>query len=268
MSARSELALIRLRWTPRRVALEFIYRLHKGQMNQVLLTSLLARMRKDIDSRFHPSQASGEYTVAVKQVLFLIRVYAVAICPVLDAMADVARLVTSTLMLVEFGQIGPRGRLTTLVDARNQMLLRVAIMDEILLKHGLSAAVPREILSALLGLDAHALLTCRLLTDKRMENIGLLRDCESLVRQAEDELAALESSARQAAGETKLGETARSIYEKEVAMASRFTDLTFTSESVYEDWQQQLDHLERVSSRSPAGAQAKSQIQVPIPSQF
>jgi hypothetical protein len=86
MSARSELSRIRLRWTRRRVALEFIYRLHKRQLDDALLTSLLARMKKDIDSRFHPSLAGAEYAGAIKQFLFLIQIYAAAICPLLDAM--------------------------------------------------------------------------------------------------------------------------------------------------------------------------------------
>jgi hypothetical protein len=248
MSTRSELARIRLRWTPRRVALEVIYRLQNRQLDGALYTSLLARMKSDIERRFHPSQAGEEYASAVKQFLFLIQIYAAAICPLLEAMAEAARLVTSTLMLVEFGQIGPRGRLTVLVDALNQMLLRVAIMDKILVKHGLSAAVPRFIQVAVCGLGAHVLLTCRLLTEKKLEGIGLL-DCESLVQQAEDDLAPLQSTARQAAGETKLDETARSICDKEVTVVSRFTDWIVTSEVVYEDWRQQIDNLERARQK-------------------
>lgn len=262
MSIKSELNRIRLRWTPKRVAIEFIYRLHKRQMNQVLLNSLLARMKRDIDSRFHPTQASGEYAGAIKQVLFLIEIYAAAICPVLEAMADVARLVTSTLMLVEFGQVGPRGRLPVLVDASNQLLLRVAIMEKLLLKHSVIAAVPQGTLGALLGLlQAHVLLTCRLLTEKRMEDIGLLLDYETLMQQAEDDLERLESSARQAADEIgRLSKTACSICEKEVTVASRLTDLITTSEVMNEAWWQKIDNWERARQepRRPRRPKAKS----------
>lgn len=240
MTARSALARIHLRWTPRRVALDFIYRLHIGQLNAAVLTGVLAHMKKDVLSRFHPSQAQAEYAGAVRYFLLLVEIYAAAICPVLDAIADVARLLTSTLMRIEFGQVGPRSRLTMLVDARNQLLLRVAVMDKILLKHGLNAAVPPYIAAVVFCLEAQVLLTCRLLTELKMENIGLL-DNETLMQQAENELARLEFTARQAAGAAKLSETARAICEKEFAMTSRFTDLNATSEDVYEEWRQRVD---------------------------
>jgi hypothetical protein len=250
MSAQAQRSRIRFPWTSRRIALEFIYRLHKGQMDAALLASLLARMKKDIDRRFHPSQAKGEYAGRLKQFLFLIHIYAAAMVPLLEAMAEGARLVTSTLTMVEFGKVGPRGRLAALVDAHNQLLLRLAIMEKILLKHSLIAAVPQGTLGALVGLQAHVLFTCRLLTEERMENIGLLLDYETLMQQAEDDLERLESSAHQAAGKIKLGETARSICEKEVTMVSRYRDLADTTEGVITDLQQQLDTWESASRQN------------------
>ena len=120
MSAQGQLSRIRLRWTPRRVALEIIYRLDKRQLDAALVASLFARMKRDIYSRFHPDQASLEYAGAVKHVLFLFRIYAAAMGPLLDAMSAGAQRLTFVLPQIDFGQVGSPGS-QGLVDAHNRL---------------------------------------------------------------------------------------------------------------------------------------------------
>ena len=124
-------------------------------------------------------------------------------------------------------------------------------------KYFRTAAVPQHTGALLVSLLIELVLTCRQISASGLEN-----DSQSLVQQAQSELAPLESSAREAA-EFDFGKAAQSICEKEVTLASRFMDLIGTSEGVFADWREQLDELERASqqNRRQTG-KPKSKLQV------
>jgi len=242
----AELGKIKLRTTPRRVALEFIDWLQKGAGEACPLAASLARMKKEIESLMDHGRASSVYGNAVKQVRWLIELYAAGMSPLLDTMCECFQLLSFAQPYIGLWPVPSPTLLKLLVDARNRLFVRAAIAELVPVRHFRTTVVPQPIWDIYLSLHRALLLECLRISGTRFEGIGLI-DEETCFEEAQSELAGLESSARRVAGVVQPGWTAWFIRNRVLNMMASCQRWISKTELLIADWRRELDRKEHAN---------------------
>jgi hypothetical protein len=242
MSARSELSKLKFVWTPRRVAVKFIISASNQPFDPTLLPALLSRLDKEIDRQLGPDEASRAH--ARKEALRLIALYPTALSSLSEVMCECLQLVSFTSAFLGRKQIRCAELLERLVAGDNQLSVRTLAMELIREKHFRVQVMPSELWNAICATQSILLDSCDELRDGPRENIGLL-DRPTCIREAQLEVCAFESSAREKADIMDPAGAAWFIRNKTHAVLARFADLKFVVGVLNHHWQNETSAMER-----------------------
>ena len=214
----------RFTWTPRRVAVKFIRTFGKESYDPTLLPSLLSRLDAAVDR--HLGAEESTRVIARKEAMSLIGLYGEALAPLSEAFGECLHYLCFCCAFLGHKHTVIPELLERVVAVRNRLAVSTCAMEIAHERHFQTKVVPDELWTAICLIDPLLVACCAELHGGTPETVGLFDQATSL-RNAQRQVLAFESSARETVNTFNPAWAAWFIGQKTIVPLARFNELMF-----------------------------------------